>query len=98
MLKIQGNRVYPAEIREAMLGMEGVGQVEIVPVKSGDVMKVAAFVILRAGAQQTAAGLRMAMMGRAPSYMVPDTIVIKESFPRTASGKPDRQMLSAELV
>jgi len=97
MLKIQGNRVYPSEIRDLLLSIEGIAQAEIVPLKSADQTQLAAFLILRPGATHTSAAIRIALAARAPSYMVPDTIIVKDSFPRTASGKPDRQALAAEI-
>jgi acyl-CoA synthetase (AMP-forming)/AMP-acid ligase II len=96
MVKIQGNRIYPNEVRDQLLAVPGVGLAEVVAVKSTEQTRLVAFVVPAAGATLDGPAVQRQLAGRAPSYMVPELIVVKEGFPRTASGKPDRQALAAE--
>ena len=98
MVKITGNRVYPLEVRDQLLTVEGVLLAEVVPVKTADQTRLAAFVILRPEAKLEPAAIQAHLAARVPSYMVPEKIVLKSEFPRTASGKPDRPALAAEAL
>jgi acyl-CoA synthetase (AMP-forming)/AMP-acid ligase II len=98
MVKIHGNRVYPAEVREQLLAVEGVQMAEVVPLKGADRTRLAAAVVPVMGSALTAAQVRLRMSALAPSYMVPEVILIKNELPRTASGKPDRPALALEAA
>jgi len=98
MVKITGNRVYPLEVRDQLLTVDGVLLAEVLPVKTADQTRLAAFVILRPEAKLEPAAIQAQMAARVPSYMVPEKIVVKSEFPRTASGKPDRPALAAEAL
>ena len=94
-MKIAGNRVYPGEVAEQLLMIEGVEEAEAIGVKGADgETTLVAFV---AGSPELDANqVRRAMNDRAPSYMVPRHVEILASLPRTASGKLDRPLLQAE--
>lgn len=96
MLKIQGNRVYPGEVRDQLLTTPGVGLAEVIGVKHEDQTRLAAFVVAAGGAALDDKAIRAHMTAHAPSYMVPELVVVKRELPRTASGKPDRPLLAAE--
>jgi acyl-CoA synthetase (AMP-forming)/AMP-acid ligase II len=96
MVKIQGNRIYPNEVRDQLLALPGVGLAEVVAVKSAEQTRLVAFVIPSVGAALQGPAVQRQLAGRAPSYMVPELVVVKEGLPRTASGKPDRPALAAE--
>jgi acyl-CoA synthetase (AMP-forming)/AMP-acid ligase II len=98
MVKIQGNRIYPNEVRDQLLAVPGVGLAEVVAVKSVEQTRLVAFVVPAAGAALNGPAVQRQLAGRAPSYMVPELVVLKEAFPRTASGKPDRPALAAEAA
>lgn len=96
MVKITGNRVYPLEVRDQMLTIDGIGVAEVVPFKMDDETKLAGCVILKTGSKLDARAIQAEMARRVPSYMVPEVILIKTEFPKTASLKPDRPLLAAE--
>lgn len=88
MLKISGNRVYPAEIAGQLLALEGVRDAQVVGVKGEDgQVRLVAFVA--APAEMDVTVTRRLLAGRVPSYMVPQQIVCLPALPRTASGKAD---------
>jgi acyl-CoA synthetase (AMP-forming)/AMP-acid ligase II len=98
MVKIQGNRIYPGEVRDQLLQVPGVGLAEVVAVKTPELTRLVAFVVSSPGAAVDGPGVQRGLAARAPSYMVPELVVIKDAFPRTASGKPDRPALAAEAA
>jgi acyl-CoA synthetase (AMP-forming)/AMP-acid ligase II len=98
MVKIQGNRVYPSEVRERIAVEEGVVSVEVVAVRTEQRADLAAFVIPEQSARLDPAELRRRLTQQLPSYMVPELILLREDLPRTASGKPDRVHLAAQAA
>ncbi|MDB5321398.1 MAG: hypothetical protein JWN40_3029 [Phycisphaerales bacterium] len=96
MLKVSGNRVYPAEIAEQVMATGMAVQAEVVGIKEADGdTRVVAFVVPlnTADLAAAAAQIRTALMSRLPSYMVPSQVIAMESIPRTENGKPDRPAL-----
>jgi acyl-coenzyme A synthetase/AMP-(fatty) acid ligase len=86
MLKVKGNRVYPAEVEGHLVALEGVHEAVVVGVEAG----LVAFV---KGADLDPRALQRAMSDRVPGYMVPARVEVLAAMPRTASGKPDRPAL-----
>ena len=98
MLKIMGNRVYPAEVAAQLLALPGVLQAEVVGVDRVDSgTRLVAFVVLGPDAPAPD-DLRRQMASRVPAYMVPAAMLTKDAIPRTASGKPDYPALVAEAL
>lgn len=101
LAKIQGNRVYPSEVRNHIALLPGVASVEVIVVRTAARTELAAFVVLDAADSSSgldAASLRMRLQREVPSYMVPELFFLRESLPRTMSGKPDRVRLAAQAV
>jgi acyl-CoA synthetase (AMP-forming)/AMP-acid ligase II len=94
MLKIQGNRVYPAEVMAQLLAVRGVADAAVVGVKDprADFVLVA-FVVPATDFTPSAASIRKELNQRLPSYMVPRRLFFVEQIPRTATGKPDEGRL-----
>jgi acyl-CoA synthetase (AMP-forming)/AMP-acid ligase II len=78
MVKIQGNRIYPNEVRDQLLAVPGVGLAEVVAVKTLEQTRLAAFVVPAPGATLNGPAVQRQLAGRAPSYMVPELVVIQE--------------------
>ena len=98
MLKIMGNRVYPAEVATQLLALPGVLQAEVVGVDGVDSStRLVAFVVLGPGAA-AADDLRRQMASRVPAYMIPAAMLAKDAIPCTANGKPDYPALVAEAL
>lgn len=83
-----GENIYPAEVEQAIMELEGVGSVAVIGVpdeKWGEVPR--AIVVLVEGAKVTAEEIKEHLAGRLARYKIPRTVVLTDDFPRTASGK-----------
>ncbi|MCC7083318.1 MAG: AMP-binding protein [Burkholderiales bacterium] len=83
-----GINIYPRQIEEVLYGHAAVQEAAVVGVpdpKWGERLK--AFVVLRAGAQATTAGLIDFCMERLSSYKVPREVAFVSDLPRNANGK-----------
>lgn len=98
LVKIQGNRVYPGEVRNQIASLAGVASVEVVIARAASRTDLVAFVVPEPGTTFDARELRLRLQRRMPSYMVPELVCLRDNFPRTASGKPDRVSLAAQAV
>ncbi len=101
LVKIQGNRVYPGEVRNHIALLPGVASVEVIVVRTDNRTELAAFVVLDSTIESgslDAKNLRLRLQREVPSYMVPELFFLRESLPRTMTGKPDRVTLAAEAV
>ncbi len=99
LVKIQGNRIYPAEVRDHIASFPGVASVEVVVVKTEAQTALAAFVVLDAtveGGELDLAKLRLHLQRQVPSYMIPELFFLREALPRTMTGKTCRVTLAAE--
>ncbi|GHU96451.1 AMP-binding protein [Deltaproteobacteria bacterium] len=89
-----GENVYPREVEEFLLQMEGVLDVQVVAVPSrryGE--EVGAFVIPRTGADVLPEDVRDFCRGKISWFKIPKYIAIIERFPLTASGKIQKYKL-----
>ncbi|BAV91942.1 AMP-binding protein [Candidatus Desulfovibrio trichonymphae] len=89
-----GENVYPREVEEFLLQMEGVLDVQVVAVPSrryGE--EVGAFVIPRTGADVLPEDVRDFCRGKISWFKIPKYITIIERFPLTASGKIQKYKL-----
>lgn len=98
MVKVQGNRVYPNEVREQVLAVEGIAQAEVIPVKAADDTRLVAFIVAGQSELPSDSEITMQLGALVPSYMIPTRFVAKPRLPLTASGKPDRPLLKAEAT
>jgi fatty-acyl-CoA synthase len=89
-----GENVYPREIEEYLLRMEGVKDVQVAGVASekyGE--EVAAFVILKDGAKLAEEDLREFCQGQISRYKIPRYVFFVDQFPMTGSGKIQKYKL-----
>ena len=98
LVKIQGNRVYPSEVKNLLTALPGVATAEVVAVTQAERTRLAAFVIAVEGETIDAETLRRQLQDRAPSYMLPEVLQVTDELPRTASGKPDRASLATKAL
>ncbi|RSM85956.1 amino acid adenylation domain-containing protein [Kibdelosporangium aridum] len=93
-VKIRGHRVEPNEIESHLSEHPGVGSalVEAVEDASGS-KRLVAYIVPARGAMPAQDRLRQWITDRLPAYMEPATIVLLESAPLDANGKPDRARL-----
>ncbi len=83
-----GENVYPREVEEFLMGMEGVLDVQVVAVPSrkyGE--EVGVFIIPKPGYEILPEDVRDYCRGKIAWYKIPRYIACVEGFPLTASGK-----------
>ena len=89
-----GENVYPREVEEYLLKMEGVADVQVVAVPSrryGE--EVGAFLIPKEGADIAPEDVRDYCRGKIAWYKIPRYVAVVEGFPLTASGKIQKYKL-----
>ena len=98
MLKVHGHRVSPDEVAQAVIGMEGIGQVCVFGI-DGDADGHHIVLCLAGDPADDAllAAVRRRCRARLPSYMVPAVVRVVAELPRNANGKVDVGALRALL-
>ena len=99
LVKVSGEKVYPAEVETAIENIDGVDEVAVVAFpdeKHG--ARLHAFVQLKPGTELNEAGLRAACRERLEPYKVPRSFSIVDALPRTMTGKTDKRALAATAV
>jgi long-chain acyl-CoA synthetase len=91
MIITGGLNVYPAEVENLIYTYPGVQETIVFPIpdtKRGQV--IGAAVVLRPGSTIVEKDLLTFLRGNLANFKVPDRIVVRESLPRTSSGKTIR--------
>lgn len=99
LVKISGEKVYPAEVETAIESIEGVDEVAVIALpdeKHG--ARLLAFVQTKAGANLSEASLRAACREIMEPFKVPRSFSFVDSLPRTMTGKTDKRTLVATAV
>ncbi|MDD3193498.1 MAG: AMP-binding protein [Oscillospiraceae bacterium] len=93
-VKIQGYRVELRDVEENLCVIPDVEEAVVVCKKAldGQVLRLVAFVRMRAGKESSATRLRALLTQRLPGYMCP-AIRLMERFPLNQNGKCDRKRL-----
>ncbi|MFE4975819.1 amino acid adenylation domain-containing protein [Kitasatospora sp. NPDC056651] len=96
-VKIRGFRVEPAEVENALLGLDGVGEAVVVAreEESGHKRLVAYLVPAPDGPALDSAALRRAAAAALPGHLVPSAFVVLAALPLNPTGKVDRRALPA---
>jgi acyl-coenzyme A synthetase/AMP-(fatty) acid ligase len=96
---VRGYRVELDEVEAVLSALPDVAEAAAVDVRdAGGHVAVFAAVLLREGSSATAGELRRGAARRLSAYAVPSRIEVRESLPRTGSGKIDRTALRDELL
>ena len=96
MVKIGGEKVYPAEVENALERIEGVEEAAVIALshpKYG--IRLHAFLQRKAGANIDEAMLRAASRDLLEAYKIPRSFTFVDSLPRTITGKTDKRTLTA---
>src|SRR5262249_60716107 len=89
-VKVRGLRIEPGEIEAALLRQASVSQAVVVArVDRVGVTQLVGYVVLAAGGDADAAGLRAHVGARLPDYMVPAAIGGFGRVPLAADRQPD---------
>ncbi len=94
LIKVGGGRVSPREIENTLLEMDGIAEAAVVGVDHkilGQAVK--AFVVLKKDAAATAEDILKHCASRLENFMVPKSIEIRQSLPKSAHGKIDKKEL-----
>jgi amino acid adenylation domain-containing protein len=93
-IKINGIRVEPGEIEEALRGLPGIAAAAV---KYGEdaagKRRLAAYLVASPGAATETANVRAALVRQLPPNMVPAAFVWLDAMPMTPNGKLDRKAL-----
>ncbi|MEO1614408.1 MAG: amino acid adenylation domain-containing protein [Planctomycetota bacterium] len=97
-VKIRGYRIELDEIERILGAHPDVNEPAVYCVRRGGELVEksihAAVTLKRDSSPETESGFRQFLANRLSSYAVPESIEVRESFPRTTSGKIDRRALS----
>jgi amino acid adenylation domain-containing protein len=96
IIKCKGEKVSPKEVEDVLYMIDAVAEAAVVGVNDPiDGQAVKAFVVLREGASVTDREIRQHCRLNLENYMVPRFIEIRDSLPKTGSGKICRRELVA---
>jgi amino acid adenylation domain-containing protein len=93
-VKIRGFRIELGEIESALTAQPSVREAVVLAREEGSERRLVAYVVPE-GEAPTLTGLREALAGRLPEYMLPSVLVVLDRLPLTANGKVDRRALPA---
>ena len=95
MIKTRGYRVELGEIESALTAHPDVLEAVVVPLPDPQLgNRLVASIVPRTGRQPSPGELRGFCTERLPLYMVPEQLEVLITFPRTSTGKADRQALT----
>lgn len=96
IIKCKGEKVSPKEVEDVLYMMDAVAEAAVVGVDDPvDGQAVKAYVVLREGAELTDREIRQHCRVNLENYMVPRFVEIRDSLPKTGSGKICRRELVA---
>ncbi|MFE7274773.1 amino acid adenylation domain-containing protein [Streptomyces sp. NPDC057623] len=97
-VKVRGFRVELGEIEQAVLGIPGVREAAVVPVRDDqNLVKGVRAAARTTDGKLTEAGILSALREELPWYALPDRILLTDDLPVNANGKLDRKTLEARL-
>ncbi len=95
LIKVAGEKVYPAEVEQAIEQIAGVEEAAVIGVPDESRgSALVAFVQPKAGVTLTEAGLRAACRECVDGMKMPRSFVVVEQMPRTPTGKLDKKALA----
>ncbi|HEU4367808.1 MAG TPA: amino acid adenylation domain-containing protein [Methylomirabilota bacterium] len=96
-VKSRGYRIELGDVEAALYAHPAVAEAAVIAVRDEEIgSRLRAFVAPRPGPAPTPAELRAHCAGLVPRYMVPESVELRPSLPKTSTGKTDRPRLAAE--
>ena len=98
-IKVRGFRIELGEVETTLAKHPAVREVAVIAREDipGD-KRLAAYLVLAAGATATTAELRLYLQEQLPDYMVPGDFVVLQTMPLTPNGKINRRELPAPEI
>jgi long-chain acyl-CoA synthetase len=99
MMKVAGLKVYPLEIEKVLMDHPGIKEASVISVKDkmrGEIPK--AIIVTTNGIALTEKEVLGFCRERLPHYKLPRIVEIRESLPKTGSGKINKKALQMESV
>ncbi|MCG6121684.1 MAG: amino acid adenylation domain-containing protein [Microvirga sp.] len=94
-VKIRGVRVNLAEVEAVVARCEGLAQAIVVALPGDDGgARLAVFAVARPGSTVTLRDLRRHCLETLPASMAPEALELRETLPKTSTGKIDRRRLA----
>ncbi len=91
VIKSRGEKVAPKEVETVLMNIPGVKEAVVIGVPDETLgHAVKAFIVLESGAALSERQVQRECQGHLESYMVPKTVVMVPSLPRTDTGKISR--------
>lgn len=98
-VKIRGYRIELDEVENVLNSHQAVEEAAVVAISTSEgIREICAAVTVKSGEKLSDSDLRSFVSGKLPAYGVPRMIQLRGSFPRTTSGKIDRNCLSCEFL
>lgn len=94
-IKLRGHRIELGEIEAVLRTHDGVDDVAVIAVGSGEETRLVAHVVANPTRPPDANALRRHVVCRLPEAMVPASFLLREFLPLSSSGKVDRPALAA---
>jgi amino acid adenylation domain-containing protein len=95
IIKTRGEKVSPKEIEDVLYGMPGIAEAAVVGVPDEILGEsIRAYVTLRDGARLTEQAVLRHCADRLENFMVPQSVIIVNSLPKTGSGKISKRQLA----
>jgi amino acid adenylation domain-containing protein len=96
-IKSRGYRIELGEIEAVLLAHEAVREAAVVAVPDEEIgARLRAFVTPHNGSGLELAALQHHCAAKLPQYMIPERIQVRDSLPKTSTGKIDRVRLASE--
>lgn len=97
-LAVRGHRVEPGEVEAAILAVDGVEDAAVVLVNPDGRAGSGPLVAWVSGERVDVGHIRAALARHLPAWMLPDIVQAIDHLPVTATGKPDRRALQAQVI
>lgn len=95
MIKRNGFRIELSEIKNTIIGFEGISNCEVIAI---DNPKVEIIAFVESTTEISELQLRNFILTKLPSYMLPDSIIVLKKFPMSLNHKVDLQKLKENFI